>query len=137
MPRTRTYRVINNRMQFKCEECGARSYFSVPGDARRRSVRCNKCGARSNCLLNRRNIPRDNQAGKAVLILPNKKEIDVDLHDISMKGIGFDIPSGIAKTLSVKQVISFKCSWNPRLIGNGRYVIKSIHGRRIGAEKKD
>lgn len=137
MPRTRTYRVINNRMQFKCSECGARRYLSVPSDARRRSVRCNKCGARSSCLLNRRTIPRDSQAGKAVVVLPNRREVDIDLHDISMNGIGFDLPVGIAKLLSVKQVVSFKCSWNPRLIGNGRYVIKSIHGRRVGAEKKD
>lgn len=135
MSRTKTYRVVNNRMQFRCPECGTRKYIAVPPDVRRRSVRCTKCGARNNCLLNRRNIPRDSQAGKAVLVLPDGREIEIDLHDLSMKGIGFDLPLGVAKKLHVKQVVSFKCTWNPRLIGNNRYEIKSIHGRRVGAEK--
>lgn len=137
MPRTKTYRVMNNRMQFKCSECGARRYLSVPADSRRRSVKCIKCGERHNCLLNRRVIPRDRQAGKATVVLPSGREVDIDLYDISMNGIGFDMPFSATKNLSVKQVVTFKCSWNPRLLGNSRYVIQSIQGRRVGAKKKN
>lgn len=136
MGKTKMFRVLNNRIYFKCPDCGVRKYFSVPLEAKRRSIRCTKCGSTTNCLLNRRTKPRDRQAGKAVVILPSGREIDIDLHDISMDGIGFDLPFGIAKLLRPKQLVSFRCAWNPSLIGNCRYVIKSIDGRRVGAQKK-
>ena len=135
MAKTYSYRIINNRVHFKCPVCGTRKYIAAQRDLRRRSIRCHKCGERTACIFNRRDNPRDNQTGKAILILHNGNEIEIDLHDISMKGIGFDLPVGTARKLSVRQIISFKCSWNPRLIGNARYIVRSIKGRRVGAEK--
>jgi len=63
-------------------------------------------------------------------------QAEVDLFDISAHGVGFemDIRSGIK--ISVGQEIQFKCSWNSRLLSQGRYVIKSIRGVRVGAERR-
>lgn len=135
MARTQTYSIINNRVHFKCPSCGTRKYLAAPRDLRRRSIRCHKCGERTKCLFNRRDRPRENQVGKAMLVLHTGNEIEIDLRDISMRGIGFDLPYGSARKVSVRQVVSFKCNWNPRLIGNARYIIRSIDGQRVGAEK--
>lgn len=69
------------------------------------------------------------------MITSQGKEIEIDLHDISTDGLGFDLPISAARALRVKQEVQFKCSWNPRLLGSSRFVVKSIHGRRIGAQK--
>ncbi len=69
------------------------------------------------------------------MISPNGQEFDVVLHDISPHGLGFDIPLNAAKSVSILQQLKFKCSWNPRLLSKNRYIIRSINGRRIGAEK--
>ena len=137
MVKTKSFQVLNNRMRFKCFACGARRNFGVQSDQRRRRVRCHKCDQITNCVLDRREKRREMQAGRVVMVSPNGTELQVDLHDISVKGIGFALPIGAARALSLKQEIRFKCRWNPRLIGQGRFVIRNIKGSRIGAEKID
>jgi hypothetical protein len=62
-------------------------------------------------------------------------EIEIDLHDVSMSGLGFDLPLNAARALSVRQEVQFKCTWNPRLLAGHKFIVRSIKGRRIGAEK--
>ncbi|WP_136806851.1 hypothetical protein [Desulfosediminicola flagellatus] len=69
------------------------------------------------------------------MITNQGKEIEIDLHDVSMDGLGFDLPISAARALRVQQEVQFKCSWNPRLLGSSRFVVRSIQGRRVGAEK--
>ena len=134
MAKTRTYRVINNRLQFKCPECGARRYYSVPTGMRRRSVRCHNCDTLVRCELNRREKPRHSQLGKVDLLLPSGKELVVDLHDISRGGIGFDLPLRAGKMVSAGQRITLRCKWNPGLLNHKSYVVRTIKGQRVGAQ---
>jgi hypothetical protein len=69
------------------------------------------------------------------MITSQGKEIEIDLHDVSMNGLGFDLPVNAVRALSVRQEVRFKCTWNPRLLAGNRFVVRSIKGRRIGAEK--
>ncbi|MCK5604700.1 hypothetical protein KAR91_22615, partial [Candidatus Pacearchaeota archaeon] len=68
MGKTVNFRVINNRMQFRCSTCGAKRNFPVPANLRRKNMRCHKCGVVTKCMLNRRAIPRELQSGQAVMI---------------------------------------------------------------------
>ena len=131
---TKIFLVQNNKIHFKCPSCAAKSYIAVPGGTRRRSVRCQKCSARTQCVLNRRTNHREAQAGKCLLIIDQGKEMEIHLHDISVGGLGFDLPIHAARALSLRQEIRFKCTWNPTLLTD-RFIVKSINGRRIGAEK--
>ena len=131
---TKIFRVQNNRIQFKCPTCATKSYVAVQGGVRRRSVRCQKCSTRTQCILNRRTTPRESQTGKCHLLLDQGREIEINLHDISMGGLGFDLPINATRVISVRQEVRFKCTWNPRLLTD-RFIVKSIRGRRVGVEK--
>ncbi len=138
MPKTRTYSVVNNRLQFQCPFCQSKRLVALPPDKRRKSIRCFNCGELSHCLFNRRITPRQSQTGKAVMIFTDGRELPIDLYDISPGGVGFDITSGSAG-VSIKQEVKLRCAWNPRLLDQGRFVIRSVKGRRVGvqtAEKK-
>lgn len=131
---TKIFHVQNNRILFKCPNCAAKSYIAVQSGVRRRSVRCLKCSTRTQCILNRRITPRETQTGKCHLILHQGKEVEVSLHDISLGGLGFDLPINATRAISLRQEIRFKCTWNPNLLTD-RFIVKSINGRRVGAEK--
>lgn len=133
--RTKIFRVLNNRLQFLCPYCNAKRSIAVQSDLRRRRIRCLKCQVITQCILNRRTISRETQAGKCVMITNQGKEIEVDLHDISLNGLGCDLPLKAVRSVFLSQEIQFKCSWNPRLLSGSRFVVRSIKGRRIGAEK--
>lgn len=70
------------------------------------------------------------------MIFNNGREMPIDLYDISTGGVGFELPSG-STGISVRQVVRLKCAWNPRLLDQGRFVIRSIQGRRVGVESVD
>lgn len=133
--RSITFQVVHHKIRFKCHACNIKKYMAIPSEVRRRSIRCPNCGAITKGLMNRRKRPRDQQYGKCLLTTIGGKEIEIDLHDISQSGIGFDLPFKSARTLSLRQQFFLKCQWNPNLFGNNKYVIKSIKGRRVGAEK--
>jgi len=134
MARTKLYQVKDNRIRFKCEECEAKRTLSVPPNVRSRSVRCHKCGTFARCALNRRRHPRQQQAGKVTMILRGGREVAIDLHDISLKGVGVITGPGGGRMVSLKEEVHFKCSWNPKLFPSGRYVIKNIKGDRLGIQ---
>lgn len=135
--KTSTFRVINNRLPFRCPTCGARRYMVILPHLRRKNVVCHKCATITSCILNRRAKPREPQAGKVLVIIADNKEIEATIHDISPDGAGIDLPQGNprAMNISVGSRIRFKCTWNPRLFGSNNYEVKSIIGQRIGVKR--
>lgn len=136
MAKTLTYKVLNNRLLFKCPSCEARRMVSLPAEVRRKSIRCHKCGEIAHCNLNRRQIPRESQAGRAVMVFSDGREVSIDLYDISIGGVGFDMLNG-SRGVSVSQEVRLKCAWNPRLLDQGRYVVRNVSGRRVGVQAVD
>lgn len=133
MPKTKAFQVIEGRIHFKCSSCQAKRIVAVPSGSRRRSVRCQKCGEILNCALNRRKVERNQQSGR-VLLLVNNSNAEVDLFDISKKGVGFELDVRRGLKITEGREVQFKCTWNPRLFSQGRYVVKSIKGSRVGVE---
>jgi transcription elongation factor Elf1 len=136
MPKTKTFRVISGRMHFVCFSCGNKRMISVAPSARRQSVHCQKCGELTRCVLNRRVEPREAQSGKVLLYLADGRPLEVDLFDISRNGVGFDVSPRDAAKLVPGRDVQLRCPWNPNLFGNGRYVIRTINGRRVGVFRK-
>ena len=85
-------------------------------------------------MLNHRSQRREQQTGKAYMLLSSGKEIEIDLQDRSSDGFGIMVPPGNGRRISLKEQVFFKCGWNPRLFAGGRYIISNIHGDRIGIE---
>lgn len=136
MAKMRPYRVVNGRMLFRCHTCQGKRIIAVAPGLRRRSLRCAKCGELTRCILNRRLVEREQQSGKALLFIGQAREIEVNLFDISRDGVSFDIsPRDISK-ITVGRDLQLKCPWNPFLLGQGRFVVRSIKGLRIGAERQ-
>ena len=94
------------------------------------------CGELTRCVFNRRPEQRNYHSGKLTVKTRDGREIDVNLRDMSSKGIGFELPAGKSlKLLSVGHEISVSCSWNANLFPDSRYIIKNINGLRVGAQK--
>jgi DNA-directed RNA polymerase subunit RPC12/RpoP len=132
------FRVINNRIQFKCANCSAKRTMSVQPDIRDKNIRCHKCDAITKCVFNRRVTPRELQSGRAIMITNKGREVPVTIHDVSQNGdLGFDIPIKAAHewTISVGEVVRFDCKWNPRLQGSSRFKVVNSHGRRVGTQR--
>ncbi len=136
MARSRTFRVIDGRIHFKCYSCQGKRMVTIPGEVRRRSIRCQKCGEITRCDFNRRQINREQQKGKVLVTTGiSKQAMEVDLHDMSIYGIGFDVSLRDMRKFSVGDELHFRCTWNSQLFSQGRYVVRSIKGRRIGAQR--
>ena len=132
------FKVINNRMQFRCSTCKAKRNVTIPPDIRVKSIRCHKCSKLTKCVFNRRVQPRENQSGTVILQTSAGKEIDVMLNDLSKEGLGFNISVGSARTyrIGVGNQVRLRCTWNPRLIPNTAFVVKNIRGQRVGLKTK-
>ena len=109
--------------------------YTIPPGVRTRTLRCSKCGETTRCTFNRRVVEREQQSGKVLLFCDDGKEIEVNLFDISMDGLGFEVPIRDVMRIAVGRYVSFKCPWNPQLLSQGRYIIRSIRGQRVGAER--
>lgn len=133
--KTKEFRVINRRFQFKCPYCGGRRSFFI-NNLRRKNIKCFKCGESTRCLFNRRTDKRVYQSGKILLTTGVGKELEVNLKDLSYNGAGVELPPGDSATsLSVGQEVSLKCNWNSQLIANRRFVVQNINGQQIGVKK--
>ncbi len=135
MAKTQTFRVVGGRIHFKCHMCQSKRMVTIPSEVRRRSIRCHKCGEITHANFNRRVVYREQQKGKVLMSPGNEKYFEVDLADISPDGVGFDVAFRDIRQLSVGKEIHFRCTWNSKLLNQGRYVIRSIKGRRIGAQR--
>ncbi len=90
------------------------------------------------CRLNRRFRYRSQQSGKVLLVTQAGRELEINLNDLSESGVGFDVPIGIARAhvVSLGEEVRLRCSWNPHLFGNSRFVVQNVHGQRVGAKKR-
>ena len=138
MAKSIIFKVINNRMQFRCSACKAKRNVTIPPDIRVKSIRCHKCAELTRCVFNRRIEPRENLSGAIILETSSGSEIDVMLHDRSRDGLGFNIPIGSARTyrIGIGNKVRLRCSWNPRLIPNTTFVVQNIKGQRVGLKAK-
>lgn len=134
MRRAKTYQVRDNRIRYICDHCDAKRSLPVPPHLRIRSIICHQCGTKAKCHLNRRQHTREQQSGKAIMMLNTGREVDIDLQDISPAGVGVDVKPGGSRMLRLQDEVKFKCGWNPNLFANGRFIIKSIKGSRIGIQ---
>ncbi len=135
MAKTQIFRVVGGRIHFKCHACQGKRMVSIPAQVRRRSIRCHKCGEITHANFNRRLVQREQQRGKVLMTPGDGVSIEVDLYDLSHQGVGFDIAFKDIRKISVGKEIQFRCTWNSRLFSQGRYVIRSIKGRRVGAQR--
>lgn len=135
MAKTRTLKVINGRIQFKCFNCQARRLIGVAQHVRRRSIKCHKCGEITKAILNRRMVQREQQYGNVLLYTMDGSEMEVSLFNISLHGVGFEVPIQLRQKLSVGQIVEFRCPWNPKLLSQVTYQIRSIVNQKVGAEK--
>jgi hypothetical protein len=136
MAKTKTFRVESGRTLFKCPICQSKRMYPIPAAVRQRSLRCDKCGEITRCTFNRRLEEREQQFGLALLQTGESADLAVELADISLRGVGFDIPQRDAGKVAVGRRISLKCPWNPHLFKNTRFIVRSIKGQRVGAEKE-
>lgn len=135
MGKTKTFRVENGRLLFKCHLCQSRKMVSVAPGVRMRSIRCSKCGEATRCIFNRRLAQREIQTGTVLVETSDGRELTVDLFDLSLNGVGFALSVRDANKIGIGRDVQFKCKWNPQLINNGRYIVRSINGQRVGVEK--
>lgn len=135
MAKTQTFRVVGGRIHFKCHSCQGKRMVAIPPQVRRRSIRCHKCGEITHANFNRRLLQREQQKGKVLMFSGDGEYVEVDLYDLSPQGVGFDISIRDVRKISVGKEIQFRCTWNSKLFNQGRYVIRSIKGRRVGAQR--
>ena len=137
MLRTQNFKVIRNRMQFRCPICGVKRSVSVGPAIRKKNMRCHKCGEIIKCALNRRMYPREGLSGKMTMVTSGGAEMDAFLSDKSAGGAGFDLSiADIRRNRIAKgQEVRFRCSWSPALLGNSRFEIVNVHGQRIGVRR--
>lgn len=135
MSKTQTFRVISGRIHFKCHACQGKRMVTIPPGLRQRSIHCHKCGEVTRASFNRRLVLREQQRGKVFMSSGDSDYVEVDLYDISPSGIGFDVAARDIRKMTVGKEIKFRCTWNSKLLSQGRYVVRSIKGRRIGAQR--
>ena len=134
--KTKEFRVLDNRLLFKCPYCGRRRNYTLL-NVRRKNIKCYDCGELTRCQFNRRPEQRESQSGSLTLKTGEGKEIAVMMRDISSLGIGFEVLKGKdLRRLKKKQEISLTCNWSPRMIPKSRFRIQNINGFRVGVMVK-
>lgn len=73
--------------------------------------------------------------GQVSIEFNNGQQLPANLADISFYGVGFDIQFRDVRRVKTGGEIRFHCPWNPKLLGSSRYVVRSVKGQRIGAER--
>ena len=134
--KTKEFRILDNRLLFKCPHCGYRRTY-ILFNVRRKTIRCYVCGEKIRCLFNRRPELRESQSGMLTLKTREGKEIPVMMRDISSRGIGFDVQKGKDLRLIKKgQEISLTSNWSPAMIPRSRFRVQNINGFRVGVMVK-
>ncbi|MBM9613156.1 PilZ domain-containing protein [Desulfobulbus rhabdoformis] len=131
--RTQTCTVKDGRIRITCSNCRKRRYVAVPGNVRRKSIRCH-CGLSTTYNLNHRVYARESTCGKGFLLLANGRECPVYLCDISLGGIGFNIPPHYARTVSKAKELRLKYRSGAGSSMIRRIRITSLINNRAGAE---
>lgn len=137
MGKTKTFKVTNNRFQFRCSQCTAKRNFTIPQNVRRKNIKCHGCGEVVKCVFNRRCTVRESLSGKIIATTHAGKEVGVNLYDLSQNGIGVDMSVRTAQLnrLAIGNTIRFRCDWNPKMLPPCSYIVKNIKGQRVGAQR--
>ncbi len=136
MSKNKSFRVQNGRTMFKCQACQGKRMIAVAPGVRMRSLRCAKCGELTRCIFNRRITQREQQSGTVFLATSDGRELTVDLFDISLNGVGFDLSTRDMNKIAVGRNVQFKCTWNQNLFSQVRYIVRSVKGPRVGVERR-
>lgn len=131
-----TCNVIEGRIRIVCPRCQKKRYVAVPAGGRKKSIRCT-CGLSTMYTLNFRSTVRESTSGKAVVFLTNGRQCPVYLCDLSMGGLGFNIPPQYARALSSGQEVSVKYRALTGAMVQRKLRIKSVTSNRVGAEFLD
>ena len=134
--KTQEFRVLNNRLLFKCPHCGKRRNLTILNNLRRKTLSCLGCGEQTRCVFNRRPETRDSQSGVLTLKTDEGKEMEVILRDISARGVGFEIQkSKDIRSIKIGRKITISCNWDPYLLSRSQFVVQNISGNRVGTKK--
>jgi len=134
--KSQTCTVKDGRIRVTCSRCAKKQYIAIPAGLRKKTVRCT-CGHSTNYTLNHRAFVRESTCGKAFVILPNGRECPVYLCDISMGGVGFNIPTQYSRALANGQDLRIKYRSLAGSTVLRRIRIKNLGNNRAGAEFLD
>lgn len=87
--------------------------------------------------LNHRVYPRESTWGKAFILLPNGSECPIFLCDISLGGVGFNIPPQYNRTLATASDLRIKYRSGGGSASLRKIRITSLINNRAGAEFLD
>jgi hypothetical protein len=99
-------------------------------------VRC-ICGQSTLYTLNHRASVRESTCGKAFVILLNGRECPIYLCDISLGGVGFNVPTQYSRTIANGQDLRIKYRSMTGSAVLRKIRIKNIINNRAGAEFLD
>ena len=134
--RSQTYTVKDGRIRVLCSRCAKKRYVAIPQGVRKKTVRCT-CGQSALCTLNHRASVRESTSGKAFVILLNGRECPIYLCDISLGGVGFNVPTQYSRTIANGQDLRIKYRSMTGSSVLRKIRIKSISNNRAGAEFLD
>jgi hypothetical protein len=134
--RTQTCTVKDGRIRITCSRCAKKQYVAIPAGLRKKMVRCT-CGHSTFYTLNHRTSPREATCGKAFVILHTGRECPVYLCDISLGGVGFNVPTQYSRVIANAQDLRIKFRSITGSTVMRRIKIKSLGNNRAGAEFLD
>lgn len=134
--RAQTCTVKNGRIRVTCTRCARRQYVAVPEALRKKMVRC-VCGHSTLYTLNHRTFARESTYGKGLVILHNGRECPVYLCDISIGGVGFNVPTQYSRVIANGQDLRLKYRAITGSTVLRRIRIRSMTNNRAGAEFLD
>jgi len=134
--RTQTCTVKDGRIRITCPRCNKTRYVAISTNVRKKNIRCS-CGLSTMYTLNHRLYQRESTWGKAFVLLPNGRECPIYLCDISIGGIGFNIPPQYTRTVATAHDLRIKYR-----AGAGSALVRKIRiinltSNRAGAEFLD
>lgn len=134
--KAQTCTVKDGRIRVICARCAKKRYVAVPQGVRRKTVRC-VCGMSTLYTLNHRAFVREITCGKALVILQNGREYPIYLCDLSLGGIGFNIPAQYARSIAAGHDLRIKYRSMTGSSVLRKICIKSLANNRAGAEFLD
>ncbi len=134
--RSQVCNVMEGRIRITCPRCDKKRFIAVVDGLRKKSIRC-QCGQSTLYTLNHRSAARESNCGKALLFLANGRNCPVYLTDMSMGGIGFNVPHQYTRAIASGQDVSIKFRAQSGATVQRRIRVKSVIGNRIGAQFLD
>jgi len=134
--RAQSCAVKDGRIRVTCARCNKSRYVAISGGMRKKNVRC-PCGQSTMYTLNHRAHPRESICGRAFILLANGRECPIYLCDISIGGIGFNVPPQYSRTLATAHDLRIKYRSGAGSTMLRKIRITSLNNNRGGAEFLD